>query len=659
GGVIMTNHHVIPDSGQASGSVSEFGFEPEETPLVTMLDPERLFVTSPDLDFTLVAVDPVAVRYIAPIPLTRSPAIVTRHDRVNIVQHPRGRPKEVALHDNRVVRVRDRVIRYVTDTEPGSSGSPVFNNDWQIVALHRAGLTRDDGSAENEGVKVSAIVSYLTRLRREGLEGNAVLDQVLEELLGISPFLGFFDTAGLDGSGPEVELPDFTGTPDFADIGVWNIEHFNDTVSDERIGAVADVVARLSLDVMGMTEVQEGALDRLATRLLERGIGVGHRVLDVPGGQDLGVLFDEDTSEVELRDYSQRFETQLSATTQAGKSAFPRPPLFAHCRVRDGNGPDVQVILIVVHLKAFGDAESRARRRLASEMLTEMIDSLRHSEGIPVVLGGDFNDELSTGVFDSLRDSPDLLSLTSDDDENGAISYVGGSHRSLIDHFVVSRDARMGAIAGDDAAIIRRDKTGADFSATVSDHVPLVFRMVFREESEVVPDDRSGLPGASVPIPPGSTQVHVRFTGPDGEPPVGEAEVVISAVLPSPIGGAAGQETVALTNHGPAGTNLAGWRITDAAGGEEILGDLPLAAGASVEVPVPNVALNNDGDTRAWSWRSSTWSPAPSSGRRSCMPPSTSTGAGSGARTRRPSAPPWRSMAACRIVGQRREPVTT
>ena len=83
------------------------------------------------------------------------------------IQHPAGRPKEVALQDNRIVKVFAEVIRYETDTEPGSSGSPVFDNGWEIIALHHSGGDRapSDPSGNtwlnNEGIRIDAIVKDL------------------------------------------------------------------------------------------------------------------------------------------------------------------------------------------------------------------------------------------------------------------------------------------------------------------------------------------------------------------------------------------------------------------------------------------------------------------------------------------------------------------
>ena len=85
---------------------------------------------------------------------------VAKNDRVAIVQHPGGSPKMIGLHQNLVVQVGDPYVNYLTDTEPGSSGAPVFNEDWELVALHHAARDVDVGGKRvftNEGVRIDRV----------------------------------------------------------------------------------------------------------------------------------------------------------------------------------------------------------------------------------------------------------------------------------------------------------------------------------------------------------------------------------------------------------------------------------------------------------------------------------------------------------------------
>jgi len=154
--IVMTNNHVLETQTHAESAIAEFGFEERSDSVITIqFLPDRLFITDKTLDFTIVACTTEGIEDLGHVPLLRNPATITRHEHVNIIQHPSGRPKEVSLQDNEVIRVKDLVIRYSTDTEPGSSGSPVFNNDWELVALHHAGADLGDGRAENEGIRIS------------------------------------------------------------------------------------------------------------------------------------------------------------------------------------------------------------------------------------------------------------------------------------------------------------------------------------------------------------------------------------------------------------------------------------------------------------------------------------------------------------------------
>jgi endonuclease G len=64
---------------------------------------------------------------------------------LTIIQHPNGEPKQVCVRENRLIKRTNDVLWYSTDTLGGSSGSPVFNNDWFVVALHHSGVPEMQG----------------------------------------------------------------------------------------------------------------------------------------------------------------------------------------------------------------------------------------------------------------------------------------------------------------------------------------------------------------------------------------------------------------------------------------------------------------------------------------------------------------------------------
>ena len=56
------------------------------------------------------------------------------------------------------------MIRYTADTEPGSSGSPVFNNTWKLIALHHSAGDQDPTTGQwvdNEGVRIDRIIEHI------------------------------------------------------------------------------------------------------------------------------------------------------------------------------------------------------------------------------------------------------------------------------------------------------------------------------------------------------------------------------------------------------------------------------------------------------------------------------------------------------------------
>jgi endonuclease G len=183
-GVLITNNHVLPDAATAAGAVGQFQYELDlsDEPLDAVhfsFDPSVLFHTSVSLDFTVVAVVETPTRGILPLaqfgclPLLDVTGKASEGEWLTVVQHPDGGRKQVCVRDNQLIKRGEQVLWYSTDTKPGSSGSPAFNNDWYVVALHHRGiLDTEDGASPtnpggppkwiaNEGVRASVIARTL------------------------------------------------------------------------------------------------------------------------------------------------------------------------------------------------------------------------------------------------------------------------------------------------------------------------------------------------------------------------------------------------------------------------------------------------------------------------------------------------------------------
>ncbi len=98
---------------------------------------------SEDLDFMLLQLNRSVTANSVIAPLVVEARSVQKGEFVNIIQHPRGQAMQVSLRFNKVTRVLEKRIYYLADTEEGSSGSPVFDDSWQLVALHHAGGIQD------------------------------------------------------------------------------------------------------------------------------------------------------------------------------------------------------------------------------------------------------------------------------------------------------------------------------------------------------------------------------------------------------------------------------------------------------------------------------------------------------------------------------------
>ncbi len=170
--LMLTNHHVFDNPRAAATSHVEFdyqdGIDGNLLKVTTFgFDPDRFFLADEALDFAIVAVR-AGAEELAQFGFNRlieSAGKSLVGEFVTIVQHPRGEKKQVALRENRIIDTLQRFLHYSADTEPGSSGSPVFNDQWEVIALHHASVRAPEhtefGGVLNEGIRVSAILGVV------------------------------------------------------------------------------------------------------------------------------------------------------------------------------------------------------------------------------------------------------------------------------------------------------------------------------------------------------------------------------------------------------------------------------------------------------------------------------------------------------------------
>ncbi|MEP7124986.1 MAG: trypsin-like peptidase domain-containing protein [Byssovorax sp.] len=196
--LLITNHHVVnarstgePDASlpdltaQALGIDVGFDFDAPEA-AITSVKIKALEAFSPasgPLDYAILRLASPVAR--TPLTIATTAMILaadaTVYPSVNIIQHPEGRPKEVACRNNTIFRAEGVDLWYFTDTMAGSSGSPVFDDSWKVVALHKkwdfvnnVTYQGKDTAWANVGTQIFAILEDLTRTGKDALRAEIV-----------------------------------------------------------------------------------------------------------------------------------------------------------------------------------------------------------------------------------------------------------------------------------------------------------------------------------------------------------------------------------------------------------------------------------------------------------------------------------------------------
>lgn len=173
---VITNHHVVNARDPLETNASETDLKMQSEKTIVQFDfdsndaaPDvhavaELAHADRELDYAILKLAADSGR--ASIPLWPNEVSLPPQEviPVNIIQHPGGAPKQIGMRNNLVARISDNSLAYFTDTKGGSSGSPVCNDAWQVVALHKA-ATRTFGELEFQGKKTEW-VNIGTRIDR-------------------------------------------------------------------------------------------------------------------------------------------------------------------------------------------------------------------------------------------------------------------------------------------------------------------------------------------------------------------------------------------------------------------------------------------------------------------------------------------------------------
>jgi endonuclease G, mitochondrial len=173
--LLLTNYHVFEDSGLADHlSQWRLGFGrmtsgtgTETTGQTFRLADSPIVHSSPTekLDYVLLRVESAILEARAIHPVDYIPQSPRKGTGIHVLQHPDGEAMKIVFGTNGITGVYEDngLIQYISQTSTGSSGSPCFNDDWQLVALHHAVRATTFGVV-CEGILFSAIYPQIAGL---------------------------------------------------------------------------------------------------------------------------------------------------------------------------------------------------------------------------------------------------------------------------------------------------------------------------------------------------------------------------------------------------------------------------------------------------------------------------------------------------------------
>lgn len=210
--VLLTNWHVFRTADEAQNSIAEFDYKldikGDPQPSVRFrIRPGNFYHSNREFDYAVLAVEAQSIEGNTALSAFGFHRLVAEENKiqpgewVTIIQHPGGLRRQFAIRENELLRIQDPFLWYKSDTAQGSSGSPAFNDSFQIVALHHSGKAKQEGQKYvlKDGRRVDSLdgidESLVIWEANEGLRISRLCADLVAALPANNPFSQEISTA--------------------------------------------------------------------------------------------------------------------------------------------------------------------------------------------------------------------------------------------------------------------------------------------------------------------------------------------------------------------------------------------------------------------------------------------------------------------------------
>lgn len=207
-GHVMTNNHCINNSTDANNTEFQFDYRHQtcggsNASADVVANSSTLICTDPDLDYTLLELPNNPTSTYGFLQFRASGPV--DGERIYIPQHPNGVPKKISVNDDQSSTGYGKIqnangtnqaglptkVEYFTDTDGGSSGSPVIGySDHNVVALHNTG----NCTSGNGGNRVDSIMSDMgSCFPASGVDSVVIADFTADKVKSCNGSVAFTD----------------------------------------------------------------------------------------------------------------------------------------------------------------------------------------------------------------------------------------------------------------------------------------------------------------------------------------------------------------------------------------------------------------------------------------------------------------------------------